>query len=464
MSRNEVSNETAELALYVSTAIDRALPREVSERASFHILDTVAAMVSGSTMLAGALGRAWGAAQPTYEAESGSTIVGKGWRTSPLVAALCNGMAAHADESDDSHAESFSHPGCAVVPAALAAGEAQDISGEQLIRSVVAGYDVGCRVGRAIGTRKSLEQDASQRSTHALVGAFGASAAACVIHGLQPERVRYALSYTAQLSSGVTTWMRDTHHVEKAFVFGGMPASQGILAASLAFSGCDGIPDVFSGSPNWLDAVSDSPNRTELVRGLGKDFEILRGTLKKYSVGSPAQAAVEAIVEMISEGGDLANGVKEIQVRLPRDSAVIVNGRSMPSINVQYLVAGTLLDGAFSSLMAHDDGRMRNGDAASLIPKVHLIPDESLAGTREAIVTVTNLVSGHEIVRTRHVREVRGTPALPMTAGEVRAKAEDLMSPVIGKTKAGALCDLFLELEVQPSIRQVAARLNTADR
>lgn len=452
-----ISTEMAALSAYVAGARDRELPAEVQERSALHTLDTLAAIISGSEMPAGVAGRRW--AKGVYgTADSGpATIIGGG-NAATVVAALCNGMAAHADETDDSHLETHSHPGCGIVPSAVAAAQDVNASGLELLRAVAAGYDVGCRVGRAVGLARK-DMGVGHRSSHSLVSAFGAAAAAAVLYGLDETRVRYALSYTGQLTSGITTWMRDTEHVEKAFVFAGMPASQGMLAVSLVHTGCTGVADIFSGSPNWLEAVSTEPDRAALAKNLGSDYEILRGTLKKYSVGSPAQAAVEAVVEMMRDDGLTADGVRHIEIKLPTTSYVIVNNRTMPNINVQYLVAGTLTDGKFSFAMAHDADRMRRPDIADLISKTELLPDSSIAGTREAEVTVYRDGANGPVTHNRHIGHVRGTPALPMSIAEVRAKALDLIADVKGQDTAEAFCDAVIALDKQPSVRALISQI-----
>lgn len=452
----ELSGEIIELSEYLSEVPGVSLSAEVEQKAAFHILDTVAAIISGSKMPAGLAAVNWYKFSGISEGGGSATIIGSSHHAPPTTAALCNGMSAHADETDDSHMETLSHPGCAVVPAALAVGEALGVSGKELLSAVVAGYDLGCRVGRAVGlVRKDLNQ--SQRSSHAMVGSFSASGAGIVLYRLDPAKIRYALSYTAQLSSGVTTWFRDTQHIEKAFVFAGMPASQGVLASSIAASGAPGVEDVFFGNPNWLEAVSPNPDRGALSRGLGKDFEIMQGTLKKYSVGSPAQAAVEAVVEMIRDEGVDAEGIEDIEISLPQDSAVIVDNRLMPSINCQYLVVCTLLDGAFSSHMAHDEPRMHHSDTLALLGKTRLVRDPETMGTRAAKVKITRRINGELKVDYRQVTHVRGTPFHPMSESEVRAKVEDLVAPVIGEKNSRELSERVLNLADEPDVRDLVA-------
>jgi 2-methylcitrate dehydratase PrpD len=91
-------------------------------------------------------------------------------------AALANGVMGHADETDDSHGRSRSHPGCAVVPAALACGEEFQISGIHLLNSIALGYDVGTRLLMSMGGPKFSYE--SHKSSHSIAGVFGAAAAA----------------------------------------------------------------------------------------------------------------------------------------------------------------------------------------------------------------------------------------------------------------------------------------------
>ena len=176
------------LSSYMSAARTRALPEDVAEQARFHFLDTLAAMISGSELPPGQ------AAQRHLREHSGSgtvTVVGTAMTTPPIDAALANGMMAHSDETDDSHNESRSHPGCAVVPAALAAGEFSGIDGTTLLRAVTLGYDIGTRVVMAMGGAAFSYE--SSLATHSIAGNFGAAAAACCAVGLDARQMRWAL-------------------------------------------------------------------------------------------------------------------------------------------------------------------------------------------------------------------------------------------------------------------------------
>ena len=138
----------AALSAYMAAAKDRALPPDVVEKAKHHILDTVAAMVSGSELPPGRAALALARAQA---GRAVATVVGSNILTGPMDAALVNGVLAHSDETDDSHGPSQSHPGASIVPAALALGEDLGVSGERYLRAVTLGYDVGPRMTMALG-------------------------------------------------------------------------------------------------------------------------------------------------------------------------------------------------------------------------------------------------------------------------------------------------------------------------
>ena len=455
MTAPHVSEHTQRLAEYIAAGTDAALPGSVVEKACAHILDTVAAMVSGSRLPPGERGAGFAGMQ---RGSGRSTVIGTKLNTSAFDAALANGMSAHADETDDSHPGSLSHPGCAIVPAAIAVAEEQSRSGLDLVRAVVVGYDVGTRVVLALGRPPVLTAQ-SGYSTHAYVGQFGSAAAASVLYRLGERSARHALSYAAQSAGGVNTWLRDGNHVEKAYVFGGMPATNGVRAAALVSSGCDGVEDVFVGHPNFLDAISPRANVEHLCDGLGDRYEVQRTNIKKFAVGSPAQAAVQAALEIVERHDPAVDDIEKVEIVLPGDLAHVVDSREMPDINVQYLVSGTLQDREFSFAMAHDVERMRAERSAELIAKCSLVADNAVAGVRAATVTVT--LAGGAVLRS-HVGAVRGTVDDPMTAAELTEKARDLMEPVLGAAGCRRVLEAVQHLPELGDAHELGSLLVTA--
>ena len=442
---------TQQLSEYVAAASGRNLPPEVAAKAKHHILDTIGAMVSGSKLRPGRLAIKHAR---TQRGKREATVIGSNLMLPAITAALVNGILAHADETDDTHWRSRTHPGCAIIPAALAIGERENKDGRTLINAVVAGYDVGCRLTLALGVRQT-----GWHSTHSIGGTFGAAAAASVLAGLDAKEIRWALSYAAQQASGVRSWVADSEHIEKAFDFGGMPARNGVTAAVLVQCGFTGMADAFEGEKNFLAAYSPSPEPQKLLEGLGSRYEIMQTSIKRFPVGAPIQAAAEAL-ELIQQKHNLRpESVAKLTVRLTRDGAETVNNRLMPDINLQYIMAVMVLDGGLSFDAAHDYRRMKEKKVREMMARIELVADESLfqpSAPRPAIVEITTR-SG-ETLR-EHVTHARGTPENPMSDEEVEKKALDLMAPVLGDARARELIDKIRALESLPSIRDLTSLL-----
>jgi 2-methylcitrate dehydratase PrpD len=446
----EISPVMAALSTYMARARERPLPDAVIEKAKHHVLDTLAAMISGAELKPG---RAAISFAKGYGGSQIATVVGSDVLCGPIEAALANGVLAHADETDDSHAPSLSHPGCAVVPAALAVGEECGIGGMHFLRAVALGYDVGPRVTMALGIPALPRQ--LHKSSHSIAGVFGAAAAGGCAAGLDVQRMRWLMDYTAQQSSGIAAWQRDSDHIEKAFVFGGMPARSGVTAALLVRAGWTGIDDILSGPDNFLLATAPEADPTQLIDKLGERHEVIRTNIKKWSVGSPIQAALDALELLATKRRFTANEVDKVVVRLGTRSASVVSNREMPDVCLQHLIAVMLLDGTVSFHAAHDVARMQDPFLLRVRAKVELVPDDELerrAPRREANVTLV-LTDGAELKQ--HVQAVRGTADNPMLREEVVAKCRDLVAPVLGAAKCTGLIESVLGLESMGNVREL---------
>src|SRR5262245_12278211 len=146
-SKSEVSPLMQQVAAYIAGALRKPLPKDVHEATKHHLLDTIAAMVSGAHLLPGEKAIAYA---KKLGGNKEACVIGSRVVTTAEYAALANGMLAHADETDDSHAPSLCHPGCAIVPAALAMAERERSNGTALLRAVALGYDIGTRVNMAL--------------------------------------------------------------------------------------------------------------------------------------------------------------------------------------------------------------------------------------------------------------------------------------------------------------------------
>jgi 2-methylcitrate dehydratase PrpD len=212
-------------------------------------------------------------------------------------------------------------------------------------------------------------------------------------------------------------------------------------------AGFTGVADSLSGDNNFFTAVSNDPRPDELWKELGTRYEIREATIKKWCVGSPIQATIDAITLLMNERGLTAEKVEKLTIELPDDRCDLVNDRSMPNINVQHLVALTLVDGGMNFESSHDHARMEDPRVKAIRTKTTLIPNAELTTAlppRQAIIRVETK-SGETLEH--RTLAVKGTPANPMSRQEVVDKAIDLVEPSLGKARSRQLVDTVMGLE-----------------
>ena len=458
-SKTTVSPLMKTLATYMAGAAKKPLPKHVAEKTKHHLLDTIAAMVSGSRLLPGTKAIAYA---KTLGGAPQSLVIGSKIITNAEQAAHINGMLAHADETDDSHAASLSHPGCAIVPAALAMGEREKSGGTHLLRAVALGYDLCARLNLSLHPYDFRQ---AGHSTHSFGPSFGAAAAASLLAGLNYDGMRHALSYTAQQCSGISCWMRDEEHIEKAFDFGGMPARNGTAAASMVASGFTAVEDVFSGERNFFIAydetrrIGKAPQPQRLIKDLGKVYEIMNTNIKRWSVGSPIQAPLDGLLELIREHGVKAADVDKLTIRVAHQAANTTDNRNMPDICMQHMCAVMLIDGIVTFKSSHDEKRMYDKRVLDLRKRITLYGDDALTAalpSRQGIVEL-KLKNGKTL--RNHVKAVLGTAQNPMTRAQVDEKCYHLMAPILGASRSRKLCDAVWSLEKVGNVTKLRSLL-----
>ena len=451
----EDADITGRLARYMNAARDNALPEQVVVECKHRILDTFGAMVSGSRMRPGELA-------VKYVQELGGTpqasVIGARFRTTTVNAALANAMCAHSDETDDFEPVTKAHPGSSVVPAALAMGEYEGRSGQDLIRAVALGYDLACRLLMALGP--DLVRG-SHRSAEGTASTFGALGAAASLAQLDEQGMRYAISYSAQQVSGLWSWVKDKDHIEKAFDFAGMGARNGVTAVTMVQAGMTGVNDVLDGTNNLFIALSTDPKPEAMLDGLGSRFYVTETAIKTYSVGYPIQSPLDAFLTLRKQYGLTPDNVRSIIVKIPTDAEGIVGESAMPDVNCQHLVAVALVKGAVSFNDSHDVALMRDPRILAQRSKITVVPDAALmdpAAPRGGIVQVTT-TDGRTVEH--FTRFPPGTKENPLSTEAVSAKAHDLMAPVLGAARTEQLIDRINRLETLDNIRQLRPLIAT---
>jgi 2-methylcitrate dehydratase PrpD len=452
-----VSPVMHDLSEYIARAIREPLPSEVAETTKIHLVDTVAAMVSGSQLPPGER------ALEYTRREGGSPdagVIASDILTSAGAAALANGIFAHADETDDVHTSTTTHPGAAVVPAALALGERNGLSGEEVLRAIALGYDICGRHGRAMDLRE-MHRSGIAINNHSQT--FGAAATAGALMGLSPRDIRFVLSYAAEQASGVPPFTRDTEHIQKAFG-SGRAAQNGVAAALMVASRFTGMEDVFSDSSNYFEVYAPKADLAHLTAGLGTEFEVSQTSIKNWPTGGPTQAPLTLLQGLIREHGITGDQVQSVVVRMAPLDVGIVDNSVMPNIGVQHLVALILVDGTVSFDSAHDYSRIADPRVLDLRQRIEIVKTERMADAVRrwrAEVDLT-LIDGRRF--SEEVLAVKGSAENPMDREGESAKARALFAPAIGADRSEELLAALWDFDSLDDVRGLRPHLGMGPR
>lgn len=252
----------------------------------------------------------------------GAVVVGRGETAHPLWASVVNGAASHVLELDDVERAAYLHPGIAPISAALAAVALMPQTGElDLLRAIVAGYEVGIRVGWAVNPSHYRFWH-----TSGTAGAFAAAAAAAVVLGLDCERTQWALGNAGTEAAGLWQFNPDGALTKPYHI--GMAALHGLLAALAAREGLSGAHRILEGDQGFLAAMSDDPHPERLVNGLGEGTPAILGiSRKRWASCRFTHAPIDAVLKARQEGPITA--VERILVET-FDTAVRVAGHTDP--------------------------------------------------------------------------------------------------------------------------------------
>lgn len=405
------------------------VPAGSRERAHIILLDALVAILSGRRLHSGVAAQRYSSWAGGVQSGGATALeFARLTRVRADDAALINGMLAHADETDDSHEGARMHPSCSIVPAVMAAGQGTSATVSHALDAIAIGYDVGVALNLGTWT-VPRELRASRVSTHHTGGLFGSVAACLRILGTDGPTGAVALSYAVQHAGGSTTWLRDTEHVEKAVVFGGLPARSALFCTQVAGLGFSGVADPFGGPESFFDAFGVDGDASVITkRLLTPGLAVQEACIKRYAVGMPLQAVAQALDEILGPG--VTAEPDQILVELPAEKVHVVRDRQMTDISAEHVIALRLSTGEIPFDVLHDLAEApasieRLKDRVELVGVRELDADLNGYGTtRVARVTLTE--NGRQ--RVGLVAWPIGTPERPVGWDEVEQKAHEILS------------------------------------
>jgi 2-methylcitrate dehydratase PrpD len=403
LARLAARTEPADLPAPVRTAVGRALA------------DTLAAVVAGAGTPAGERLRAYVAATG---ADAGPATVVGGDRSLPHLAALANGTAAHALETDDGHRGGSVHPGSPVVPAALAVAEREGATGAELATAVALGYEAVVRVA------ESIQPGHRERGFHATAtcGPFGAALAAARLAGLDADATADALGLAGTQAGGLFEFLA-AGSMAKRF-HAGRAAMAGVQAADLAAAGVDGPHTILGGRDGFLRAFGDAVEPAPL------DSPGLDAVCETYLKPFPCCRHLHGPIECALDLRDRLDPAAVESVRVEtypvaaHHDATTVETVLDAQMSLPYALATALLAGD-ASLECFDPPRT-DGPVAALARRVEVVATDEMTARypaeRPARVVVRTAEGEHDAT----VGDPPGSPTRPLDEDRLRAKLRDL--------------------------------------
>jgi 2-methylcitrate dehydratase PrpD len=447
-----VGSTTAALVEFVSELRYPTIPDEARHYARRHLLDTVGVMIAGA---AGDVASRAEAVLATVRPAGRIPVPGRARRADLIDAAFLGGTAAHGIELDDGFRQGSVHPGCVVIPAALALGCARHSDGQALMQAIVAGYETVIAIGRA------CHPDLRQRGFHptAAVGVFGSAAAAGKLGALSPDRLANAFGLAASSAGGLFAFVNGGGDIKR--LHAGHAAREGLQAALLADQGVEGPPGVLEARDGFMQAFSRAEKARVIM--LPPPFGITDCYIKPYPCCRHIQPAVEALIGLLADKNIASDEVKRIEVATYRIAAEHAetgwDDFASAQLSFPYLIGLALKFRAIKLEHFADEVRRDPGFAAIARKLTVTAPpdvDRLYPQLRPARVTVTTARGSF----TRQADEALGSRIVPLDDSALQAKFLDLVGPVLGTARAKALAEQLWSVDaisdVAPLVESMA--------
>ncbi len=417
-SSQVVLHPSADLARFVAELKFSDIPEEVVSRCEDLFLDTMGSILAGST--ARAVRSIAKYAELMGPATGGAEDFVNRRMTSPMFAAMSNAAAAHVVEQDDVHNGSVFHPAAVVFPPALAVAQQIGASGEDFITAVVAGYEVGIRVGEFMG-----RSHYKIFHTTGTAGTIAAAVAVGKLLKLDAAQMLNALGSAGTQAAGLWEFLRDAADSKQLHT--AHAASAGLTAAYLAKDGFTGAHRILEGKQGMAAGMSTDADPAKLVDRLGTRWALAETSFKYHASCRHTHPAADALQAVIRDNKLKAEDIQSVVTHV-HQGAIDVLG---PVVNPQTVHQSKFSMGTVLALIAlRNSADLANFDKAlqdSMVAKfrdlVSMELDEEVdqAYPQRWIGKVTVTTRDGKIYKGR-VDEPKGDPGNTLSRAEIEDK------------------------------------------
>ena len=450
---------TRDLARFASALHYNDLPKDVVERIKLCVLDHIGCALYGATL---PWTRKVADLAMAEDARGVASLFGMDKKTSVSLAVMVNGTSGHAFELDDIHKESIVHIGSLAPPVAFALAEASEATAHAAITAMVAGYEIGARVGNA-ATMSLFFRGFHPQGTS---GAFASAATAARMMNFDANRFQHALGIAGSQACGLMAAQEGA--MVKRF-HSGRAAQSGVYSASLAAAEFTGIPDVLEAPyGGFLSCYSDKPDPSRLTAGLGTTWETLNVGFKPHASVTSIHSALDSLSEIMSDNNLAADDIARLDVGLSPMTHVhcaweyTAQGVTAAQMNLYYGLAVVAFDGmAFTE--QYRESRLKDPKILDFITRSSAYIDPEIenmgAPFRHAARVKVRTRDGRELEKLALHR--RGSPEHPLNPEEIEYKFRQVVSGCVSKANADQMVSTVRKLEKLPNlsglIRLIAA-------
>ncbi len=450
-----MESPTKALAAFLADLSYEKIPDTAVDKAKFVFLDTLGATIAGSQTkeghIAADLARKLAGKQECV-------LIASDTRVDCLYAALFNGIMAHALELDDGNRYAMGHPGVGVIPALLALGEKERISGRDAIAAIVAGYEAFGRIAAA-GNPAHYHRGFHTTGT---CGTFAAAAAAGKIFGFNASETAQNLGIAGSQSAGLFAFMENGAMTK--VLHPGKAAQSGILSALLVREGFTGPESVLEHKQGFYAGYSDQFSPERILEGLGEKLEIMNTYTKYHAACRHVHSAADAALAISEDHSPDPDQIESVTVHTYQVAAKLTDGKEITTplsgkMSMPYCVAAAFVEKKVG-LQQFAPDRLTDPRILGLMEKVTVVTDERLdrmvpdhRGARVDVITQNGQTFSHEVI------DAMGEPENPGTMDDQLNKFKDCASGVLDPGRIDALIDRIQHLEDTDDLTQVAELL-----
>jgi 2-methylcitrate dehydratase PrpD len=448
---------TRHIARFVAETRLESVPEECVEIAKNQVIDFVGVTVAGSLEPSVSMAL-------EFLREMGSrgrcTAIAQRSGLPPDAAAFVNGLQSHNVDFDDVNETLIGHPTTAVLPAVLAAAEAMEADGKQVLEAYILGVEVACKLGLLVNPR---EYEIGWHPTCTL-GTLGAAMGAGIIYKLDQEQLLNALGLAASMAGGLR---QNFGTMTKPF-HAGRAAENGIRAALLARKGWTADRRIIEAPYGICSAFTGGlkPDFSNFEKKLGNPYDMVSPGIivKKYPSCAFTHPTIDAVLALIRENNIHPDEVESAECGISKmASDVLIHSSAGNGLEgkfcAEFCVASALVDGNVG-LKSFEDANVLRPSVQQEMPKIRrriLPPEEKVNNVFGPAIVQITLRNGR--VLSKRIDIAKGDPRKPMSEKEVYDKYAECSSAVFRKQTIDKTYAMMQTLQKISDVRQLTTLL-----